>query len=187
MIAAWEGRLLPLARVAGPVAPPASLWGRIGASAGLEPRRAEPGVLERAWRSVVVWRCASGVGFALAAALAAFAWLGGPPPVRPVAALVPYGSADAAYVAQVQADGSLRLVALRTVSVASGKDLELWALPKGATKPVALGVVPAQGSSVPVERPGPGTQLLISLEPAGGSPTGLPTGPVLYAGTLGGG
>jgi anti-sigma-K factor RskA len=28
----------------------------------------------------------------------------------------------------------------------------------------------------------PGAALAISLEPAGGSPTGLPTGPVLYQG-----
>ena len=30
----------------------------------------------------------------------------------------------------------------------------------------------------------PGTQLLVSLEPRGGSPTGQPTGPVLYGGRL---
>jgi anti-sigma-K factor RskA len=29
-----------------------------------------------------------------------------------------------------------------------------------------------------------GLQLLVSLEPRGGSPTGQPTGPVLYGGTL---
>jgi anti-sigma-K factor RskA len=28
------------------------------------------------------------------------------------------------------------------------------------------------------------TQLLVNLEPQGGSPTGQPTGPVLYAGRL---
>jgi anti-sigma-K factor RskA len=33
-------------------------------------------------------------------------------------------------------------------------------------------------------RPPTGTQLLISLEPRGGSPTGQPTGPVLYGGKL---
>jgi anti-sigma-K factor RskA len=29
-----------------------------------------------------------------------------------------------------------------------------------------------------------GTQLLVSLEPKGGSPTGQPTGPVIYGGKL---
>jgi anti-sigma-K factor RskA len=32
--------------------------------------------------------------------------------------------------------------------------------------------------------PANGTQLLISLEPLGGSPSGAPTGPVVYAGML---
>jgi anti-sigma-K factor RskA len=34
--------------------------------------------------------------------------------------------------------------------------------------------------------PATGTQFLVSLEPAGGSPTGQPTGPVLYEGTFSG-
>jgi anti-sigma-K factor RskA len=32
--------------------------------------------------------------------------------------------------------------------------------------------------------PPEGAQLLVSQEPKGGSPTGLPTGPVLYGGTI---
>ncbi len=185
-IAGWEERLAPLSRVGGPLWPPETLWRRLSVSAGLGQGVHQPGRLAQAWRSVALWRCAAGVGFALAAAFAAVAWLGGTP-VRPVAALVPYGSAAAAYVAQVQPDGSLRLVALRPVPVAQGKDLELWALPAGATKPIPLGVVPAAGRRVtPGSVPAAGTQLIISLEPAGGSPTGLPTGPVLFAGTFGG-
>ena len=56
-------------------------------------------------------------------------------------------------------------------------------MPPGATKPASLGVIPAEGKVVP---PGikAGTMLLVSLEPKGGSPTGQPTGPVLYAGKL---
>jgi anti-sigma-K factor RskA len=61
--------------------------------------------------------------------------------------------------------------------------LELWALAAGAKAPAPLGVIPPAGKTVP---PGvaEGTTLLVSLEPKGGSPTGKPTGPVLYAGTL---
>lgn len=177
-IAWWEERLAPLGGLPAPVMPPAALWDRVSRSAGL----ARPPVALRAWRSLPVWRGATAIGFALAAAFAGLAWFGSAPQ-RPVAALVPYGSQAAAYIAQVQPDGSLRLIALRSVPVASGKDLELWALPPGATRPVALGVLPASGR-VPAAVPGQGTQLMISLEPAGGSPTGLPTGPVLFAGTL---
>ena len=179
-IAWWEERLAPLANVP-PVAPPPALWRRISVSAGLPAGAPDP-AWRRTWRNVTLWRATTAVGFALAAAFAAIAWLH-TAPQHPVAALVPYGSQAAAYIAQLQPDGSLRLTALRPVSVASGKDLELWALPPGATRPVALGVLPAS-VRVPATIPGDGTQLMISLEPAGGSPTGLPTGPVLYAGTL---
>jgi anti-sigma-K factor RskA len=181
-IAWWEERLAPLALSVPPVAPPASLWQRLSAS--ITPHQESAAV--RAWRSVAVWRGATAAGFALAAALAAFLLVRPPPrPAQSVAALVPAGSAAAAYLAELQPDGTLRLVALRPVAVAAGKDLELWALPSGATRPVALGVLPASGRKVaPPHVPAHGTQLLVSLEPQGGSPTGLPTGPVLYAGTL---
>lgn len=180
-IAAWEERLMPLSLSVAPVAPPASLWRRLSASIAPKPDRS----WVRAWRSVAVWRGATAAGFALAAALAAFLFVRPPHPLQSVAALVPAGSAAAAYLAELQPDGTLRLVALRPVPVAAGKDLELWALPKGAARPVALGVLPASGRNVaPPQMPARGTQLLISLEPLGGSPTGLPTGPVLFAGTL---
>jgi hypothetical protein len=63
---------------------------------------------------------------------------------------------------------------------------ELWALSKGATIPVSLGVLPADGRLVRAQAQDhrPDTQLLISLEPKGGSPSGLPTGPVVYGGKL---
>lgn len=183
-IAAWEERLRPLADLAAPVTPPDALWQRLSASIVAEDSPASAPALRRAWRNVAVWRCAAVAGLALAAGLAAFIVLR-PPPAQPMAALVPYGTAGAAYMAQVEPGGGLRIVALRPVAVAAGKDLELWALPEGATRPIPLGVMPAGGRElaslgVPVQ----GTQLLISLEPRGGSPTGLPTGPVLYAGTL---
>jgi anti-sigma-K factor RskA len=194
-IAAWERRLAPLTLLADPVAPPASLWDRLATSAGIAAAPAaaatpQPGPITRAWRSVALWRFTTAAGFAAAAAMLALtlARPPAPPPPAPgaIAALVPQGSAAAAFAATVAPDGSLRIVALEPVTVASGKDLELWALPPGATAPVSLGVLPANGRAGPAA-PTPATnrtQLLVSLEPRGGSPTGQPTGPVLYAGTL---
>jgi anti-sigma-K factor RskA len=67
--------------------------------------------------------------------------------------------------------------------VPKGRDLQLWSLPDGATVPASLGVLPADGKQVQAS-PAAGGQLLVSLEPAGGSPTGAPTGPVVYSGRL---
>src|SRR5690606_26263636 len=72
---------------------------------------------------------------------------------------------------------------------AADKDFELWMI-EGKNPPVSMGVIPA-GSvahvSVPPaarEKLAQGAVLAVSLEPAGGSPTGQPTGPVVAAGDL---
>lgn len=178
-IRAWEERLTPLALSVPPVPPPPALWERI--AAGL-PRPASSG-LGRAWRSLPLWRGISVAALAAAAALAGLALL--PPPAGPdyVAALGPRGT-TAPFVAEAQPGGALVVRAVAPVTVAPGRDLELWALAPGATRPVPLGVLPPNGARLTAPPPAPGTQLLVSLEPRGGSPTGLPTGPVLYAGTL---
>ena len=67
---------------------------------------------------------------------------------------------------------------------------ELWALPGAGAAPVSLGLLPAQGEAVltlsPQVRPllERGAALAVSVEPPGGSPTGQPTGPVVYQGKL---
>ncbi len=180
LIEDWERRLAPLSALADPVAPPPALWTRLAASIAPRPSRRRTRVID----SIAFWRGATAAGFALAAALAAIVFLRSPPGV-PVAALVPPNGAPAAFIAEVQPDGRLRLIPLAPVRVAQGKALELWALPPGATRPVSLGVIPASGNRVaPTPSTASGTQIMVSLEPAGGSPTGLPTGPVLYAGTV---
>ena len=78
---------------------------------------------------------------------------------------------------------------LELAAVDGGRSLELWAIPVEG-KPVSLGLIPRDGDErivlsqsqqqlirIPVV-------LAVSLEPQGGSPTGQPTGPVLYQGPL---
>ena len=62
----------------------------------------------------------------------------------------------------------------------------VWTLPNVATGPVSLGTLPTTrdttlaGPSLPM--PQPGQLYEITLEPAPGSPTGRPTGPILVKG-----
>ena len=66
---------------------------------------------------------------------------------------------------------------------------ELWILPSDKSKPISLGLLPQQGKKT-VKVPAQLLALLqtsglaVSLEPIGGSPTGQPTGAVLYQGKL---
>ena len=85
------------------------------------------------------------------------------------------------------ATGELRLN--RTAgTAAANRSLELWLI-VGSDAPVSLGVLPAENTtrvSIPphLRRKLQGSVLAISEEPAGGSPTGAPTGPVLGTGQL---
>jgi anti-sigma-K factor RskA len=86
-------------------------------------------------------------------------------------------------------DRYLTVEPLALASVEPGRSLELWAIPADGV-PVSLGLIPSDGKGrVELsERQrgliGTPTTLAISLEPQGGSPSGQPTGPILYQGKL---
>jgi anti-sigma-K factor RskA len=111
------------------------------------------------------------------------------------AAAPPAGSASgadagavipASFVASISADGRAMVTRpLNNVSVQADRALELWSLPASGA-PRSLGVIAADKATV-VKRGGVldgTTALAVTLEPPGGSPSGAPTGPVLYVGKL---
>ncbi len=67
---------------------------------------------------------------------------------------------------------------------------QLWLLPVGASRPVSLGLLDPTSENrrtleaLPPEALAAGALVEVSLEPPGGSPTGLPTGPVISKGFL---
>jgi anti-sigma-K factor RskA len=99
-------------------------------------------------------------------------------------------NADAQPALRVQAhENYLQVEPLTLAAVEPGQSLELWAIPADG-KPMSLGVIPAGGkgkvelSDAQKALLGKPIALAVSLEPKGGSPTGQPTGPVLYQGAL---
>ncbi|KQV19594.1 anti-sigma factor [Pseudomonas sp. Root329] len=99
-------------------------------------------------------------------------------------------TADAQPALKVEAhEDYLNVEPLTLTAVDPGRSLELWAIPADG-KPISLGVIPAGGkgkvelSDVQKTLIGKPIALAVSLEPKGGSPTGQPTGPVLYQGAL---
>ena len=172
----WEERLAPLAAAVPPVVPAPQLWDRIEATTTAS---VVPLSFRRRLRA---WQAGTGVALAIAASLAAFIVLRTAPPPR-VAVLVPITGGVPVLVATIGPNGVLSVRPDGTIAVPSDRDLELWALGNGETRPRSLGVLPAAGRQL-VATLTPGTQLLVSLEPRGGSPTGQPTGPVLYGGRL---
>ncbi|WP_198372639.1 anti-sigma factor [Roseomonas rosulenta] len=181
LVEAWEERLAPLTALALPEAPPPGLWERI--EAALEGAR--PPVPAPVAKPSGFWRVWAFGASAVAAGLAAFLVLR-PMPAPPLMTVLLTQRDQPAWL--VESDGgALRLAALNPQPLPPDRVMQLWALPQGATAPTSLGLIPPQGrlTVTPATiRPEPGMLIEISLEPPGGSPTGRPTGPILFIGRL---
>lgn len=147
------------------------------------------------WYCVGIWRAIGLGGAALAAALALYLGFGQPivaPAPTHVAVLA---AADGAAVLVARLDAGSRRLVLDPVALPSiepDQALELWLLPPDGTAPRSLGLLPASAAATPHSTELPAADagdlgrgaLAVSLEPSGGSPTGQPTGPVLYRGAI---
>jgi anti-sigma-K factor RskA len=175
-VALWASHLQPLADAVAPAIPPTDLWRRIQRDLGLPTRTRAP-----------IW-----IAAAVAAALIAVAFLIPDlifrPDVNSVAQLAPQGG-EPAFVVSVLDDQKKLLVRAAKVDALPNQSYELWAVPPSGAAPLSLGVIEATGETerdVAENLRGlltPGATLAVSLEPAGGSPTGSPT-TVMFAGTL---
>ena len=95
-------------------------------------------------------------------------------------------AAPASFVASISGDGRAGDAAARAGQRCSPTAaLELWAVPPHGA-PRSLGLISASGATVVLrgKRARRRRHARGHLEPPGGSPTGEPTGPVLYAGKL---
>ncbi|WP_036257382.1 anti-sigma factor [Methylocapsa aurea] len=197
-VAAWENHLSPLCGVVPEIAPPPAVWERIESALPgpplplltvMEGGRDEAAATAALRRSLGRWRAlALGAG-ALAASLAIFvagreAQRGPLTPLSYVAVVNRGGDQPALIVRVDLASGS---VFIRPVAAEapSGKSLELWYIGAGKA-PKSMGLV----AKDPIKMPLPtGASLekasfAVTVEPEGGSPTGDPTGPIVYSGQL---
>jgi anti-sigma-K factor RskA len=188
-VSRWQERLAPLNAQIVPVNPPARVWRRI--ERRLSPATGGAGGL---WHSLGFWRGATVASALAALALAAYLALL-VPATRPRETMVVVMSDDRATPAMTiswQTGGHKdRLLRVRVIGhqvMDPQTTWELWMLPGGDRKPVSLGLITTHetqsvripGELVPAVDAAWG--LAMSVEPTGGSPTGLPTGPVLYKG-----
>ena len=190
-VAQWESRLAPLADALPAIEPPARVWQAIKA-------RLKIGQAQRSgfWESLSFWRVSSFASALLALAL--IVMVAAPKPETPVDAgrmvvvmndLATRKPAMTASWEPGQGAGrTLRIRVIGHAEMAPDTAWELWMLPDGGQKPVSLGLITTHETQV-VKIPqalavklDAALGLAMSVEPAGGSPTGLPTGPVLYAG-----
>ena len=190
LVDAWEARLSPMASGYGAAEPPANvkqaLDRRLFGRAGKTGRR---GVV---WNSLFFWRglaMAAVAALLLVIAILAMAPTIGPTTSDRLVASLSAEDSDVRYFAVY--DPRTAQIGLSHVSGAraEGRDFQLWLI-EGKRPPASLGVIPA-GANVRLKvadalrrRVESGAVFAISLEPAGGSPTGQPTGPVVASGGL---
>lgn len=183
----WEAHIHLLADTVPAVNPPGKVWKNI------EKRLFNKNPAQSSSR----WRSLGFLSTALAASLATFLVMQMPKTVEEVSpmaiALLTTEKAEAGWLLS-EAKSPTNEVVIKATSLASlqtkpNNAFELWVLPADKSKPISLGLLPQTGISklkVPVQIAsliGTGG-LAVSLEPVGGSPTGQPTGAVLYQGKL---
>lgn len=184
-VARWEARLLPLVQLADPVEPSAQLWPRIAAS--LAPARQTGATCLPWWNRLGLWRGLAAAGFALALLAVAIGPLApGLPGPRYMVVLAAPDNMAPGWVLEAKNAGNLRLLPLRPTVVPTARALQLWTKADGWSGPVSLGLVePGKAVDVPLRdlpELQPNQLFEITLEPEAGSPTGRPTGPILYIG-----
>jgi anti-sigma-K factor RskA len=187
----WQERLMPLTASIPPVQPPPEVWKRIEARISGRPMPSPKQASESWWAQLAFWRGLSAVATVAAVTLGLL--LASPEPARPPVIVVlnaagagESGAVPASFIASISGDGrALVTKPLLNVNVQADRALELWAVPPSGA-PRSLGLISAAAATV--VRKGKlldnAAALAVSLEPSGGSPTGAPTGPILYVGKL---
>ena len=194
-VAQWQDRLAPLLDEIADEPPRPEAWELIrSAIAGSASPQDNVVVLKR---RLGFWRGASAAASAIAASLLLLvAFDATRPPVavqapdEPAMAAVLMGNDRQMLLSASWRPGRDELMVMPGAGPAPpGHSHQMWIIPADG-KPRSLGLVGAgEAKMMPVAPPmrahlAEAATLAVSLEPAGGSPTGLPTGPVIASGKL---
>lgn len=182
----WASHFSGLDEQFEPVAPPANILPKIETRLFGAEKRASW------WDSLALWRSVAAGALAVAAVAVGFSVLQPSPDSSAlanqlVAALQAEGS-DVQFLALYDGSGAVRLTALSGATLPNN-DYELWAI-QGGGSPISMGVVPINARTT-VELSdavrsgwGEGSVLAVTLEPKGGAPAGVPTGPIVAQGAV---
>lgn len=205
LVELWRGRFSAWDETADAIPAGETLWARIESSVGAvpatapapaaaapaaaAPRPASPGLLDRLWESLNFWRTL-GLASAMAALLLAagmgfFAMKASRQPVM-VAVLLNDANQPGAVLSTFE-DGRMELVPLGDMTIPHNHSVQVWTFPDPAGPPVSVGVLQtartARMKLDDLPQPHSNQLFAISIEPLAGSPTGLPTGPMVMKGT----
>ena len=176
----WEDRLLPLALALPEIQPSSRCWVAIE-------RRIDP--VARSTRSRW-WQMAAAAAVVGALLLVGRFTVWKPPQWQALVVLAPAHTLPMWRVERTADFSQISILAAGSVALPGDRSYELWILPGGGGNPVSLGVMPRTGqlhrklSATQRALLAGAAQVAVSVEPPGGSPTGLPTGPVVIVAPL---
>ena len=190
----WERRLSPLVEAIAPVTPPTGILAKIEARiSGVDVPPAGSATILDLKRRVSRWRTATVVASALAASLAMAIGVrefAPKPPSKNLVAVLQKDAASPAFLVSVDIDNRVMTVRPVAAKHEAGKSFELWIIHDSLGAPKSLGVVDEPGAmkkpQLAAFKPDviEGSTYAVTLEPEGGSPSGAPTGPVVFSGKL---
>jgi len=179
----WEDRLVDLASAVTPMQPPATVW------RGIQGRIRHVAAQNRKFE----WfRYQWALAAAVAMLVVAMTWwsLVASPPTQLIATIADAQQTEMWRIEATDDRGALHVAVSDALRPDTTRAYELWALSTTGGAPVSLGVMPQSGevelrlSEAQRAALTAAKQVAISLEPRGGSPTGAPTGPVLFVATI---
>lgn len=184
----WRDRLAAVDLSVEPLPLPVDSWAKIANRLerhGLSPAPRLHDRLRRIWADVRVWRPAA-LALGLLVMLGALALLVIARPGPSLVAILETPDGQPGAIVTVSGNNHIVLVPLQAITPDGNKTLEVWTLQTRDRGPVSIGrMASAQRLVLDPSRIAPaatGHLFEITLEPAGGSPTGRPTGAVLMKG-----
>ena len=194
-VRAWRARLAPLDETASPETPSAAVWHAVeratsGGAAAVPVVPTATNVI-RLERRLSAWRSAALAAGALAAGLAAVVVIDllslPASEAGRYVAVVDSGGHEPALIAEVDTVAGVIRVRSIAAEVPAGHSLELWHVADGGALR-SLGLLELGAGAQTIQdavAEGPVSGIIaVSVEPAGGSPSGAPTGDIVYTGRL---
>ena len=185
LVEAWERRLASLAASLPSQQPPPRVWRRISARLDRAPAPGSATRGLRAWRALAL---AASLALVVTGALLVARERHGTP--LTVALLADEKAKPVLLVSAQDGGAPLRVRLLRQPETPKDRTLELWLLPHGDGPPRSIGLISSEGPTElrltpeQVRAFEDAKGLAVSVEPPGGSPTGAPTGPVVFSGEI---
>jgi anti-sigma-K factor RskA len=190
-IVEWESKLAPLSEFVAAVAPSEDAFAKIVARIDDAGPYGSAAIVHLR-RRLNMWRATAIAASAIAASLVVV--FGArelrPPPKQQLVAVLQKDASSPAFLVTVNIEDRVMTVQPVAAKPEAGKSYELWLVQDSLGAPRSLGVIngPKTVSRATLAAYKPdvieSATFAVSLEPEGGSPTGKPTGPVVFAGKL---